>query len=87
MGKVTTYSSLAKIIKVHPRAVGRMLSKNKDLIVTPCHRVVKSDGSIGGYALGVDFKKKLLELEGVRFCGSYRVCKDNIIDVSKLLGL
>ena len=45
------------------RAVGSILSKNKDLFVVPCHRVVKSDGSIGGYALGKRVKKMLLDLE------------------------
>lgn len=45
------------------RAAGRALSKNPVPIVIPCHRVIASDGSIGGYALGVDMKKHLLEME------------------------
>lgn len=45
------------------RAVGAALKKNKDLFVVPCHRVIKSDGGIGGYSLGVEMKKLLLDLE------------------------
>ncbi len=50
----------------HPRAVraaASVLKKNKNLFVVPCHRVVKSDGSIGGYVLGKEIKKMLLDLE------------------------
>ncbi len=65
IGKVTTYKSLAKLLNTNPRVVGYLLSKNDELIIIPCHRVIKSDGSLGGYKLGVKFKKKLLELEGV----------------------
>ena len=45
------------------RAVGRALSKNPVPIVVPCHRVIESDGSIGGYSSGVDRKIRLLEME------------------------
>ncbi|MBI4683305.1 MAG: methylated-DNA--[protein]-cysteine S-methyltransferase [Nitrospirae bacterium] len=45
------------------RAVGRALSKNPVPIVIPCHRVIESDGSIGGYSSGVDRKIRLLEME------------------------
>jgi len=41
------------------------MAKNNDLIKTPCHRVVRSDGSIGEYALGANKKAELLESEGV----------------------
>jgi methylated-DNA-[protein]-cysteine S-methyltransferase len=47
------------------RAVGTAMAKNTDLINTPCHRVVRSDGTIGGYALGADKKAELLLNEGV----------------------
>ncbi|MCC6062894.1 MAG: MGMT family protein, partial [Desulfurococcales archaeon] len=40
MGKVSTYKSLSKIVNVHPRVIGYILRRNKDLITTPCHRVV-----------------------------------------------
>lgn len=45
------------------RAVGRALSKNPIPIVVPCHRVIESDGSIGGYSSGVNTKVRLLEME------------------------
>ncbi len=45
------------------RAVGRALSKNPIPIVVPCHRVIDSDGSIGGYALGVEMKRRILDIE------------------------
>lgn len=45
------------------RAVGRALSKNPVPLVIPCHRVIESDGSIGGYSSGVDVKRRLLEME------------------------
>jgi methylated-DNA-[protein]-cysteine S-methyltransferase len=70
-GKVTTYGDIAKTLG-HPnasRAIGRILNKNPDPIMVPCHRVVMSDGSIGGYAFGKATKKELLKKEGLRFTG------------------
>lgn len=78
MGKVTTYSALARILNTNPRIIGRILKENRKVIVVPCHRVVKSDGDIGGYSLGVNFKRKLLKLEGVKFSNG-RVCRESII--------
>lgn len=45
------------------RAVGNALARNPIPIIIPCHRVVRSDGHLGGYALGLKWKRKLLELE------------------------
>ncbi len=45
------------------RTVASVLKKNKDLFVVPCHRVVRSSGSIGDYVLGKEVKKMLLDLE------------------------
>ena len=64
-GKVITYNELAKKLKTSPRAVGRMLNRNEHPIIIPCHRVVMSDGRIGGYKLGTEKKKELLMKEGV----------------------
>jgi methylated-DNA-[protein]-cysteine S-methyltransferase len=69
LGTVTTYEDLARKIG-HPkavRAVGNALSKNMYPIAIPCHRVIKNDGSIGGYAYGKRLKKFLLNIEGVIF--------------------
>lgn len=45
------------------RAVGNALARNPIPIIIPCHRVIRSDGTLGGYALGMKWKKRLLELE------------------------
>ena len=65
-GETTTYGALAAKAG-HPRAaraVGTVMNRNRIPIVLPCHRVVGSDGSLVGYAGGMDRKVKLLELEG-----------------------
>jgi len=49
------------------RAAGNALGKNPVIIIVPCHRVIKSDGSYGGFSAGPDLKKKLLELEGISY--------------------
>lgn len=64
-GKTATYGEIAMAVG-NPkgcRAVGGANNKNKIAIVYPCHRVVGSDGSLTGYAGGLDVKKKLLDLE------------------------
>jgi len=78
-GRVTTYGALAGMLSVSPRLIGRALTLNSDPIVYPCHRVVRSTGDLGGYSLGVRLKKRLLELEGVKFYGE-RVARDNIVE-------
>lgn len=65
-GKVTTYGEIARALNTKAyRAVGSAMAKNKNLFVIPCHRVVRSNGDIGNYALGTDKKIDLLEKEGV----------------------
>jgi len=66
-GRVTTYKELAKAAGSPraARAVGNVLNKNPRPVKAPCHRVVCSDGRIGGYALGIGKKTRLLESEGV----------------------
>lgn len=65
-GKVTTYKALADALGTKAyRAVGNAMNKNPNPIIVPCHRVVKSNGELGGYAYGTTQKIKLLELEGV----------------------
>ena len=51
------------------RAVGSALNKNPYPVVIPCHRVIKSDGSIGGYSKGAALKKRLLDSEGIDCSG------------------
>ncbi len=65
-GRVMTYKQVAeKIGNPHAsRAVGNVLSTNYDPAI-PCHRVIRSDGKMGGYNRGATLKKKILEKEGV----------------------
>ena len=66
-GRVTTYQALARVSGVPrgARAVGNAVNKNPDAPIVPCHRVVYSDGRLGGYAHGSAMKIELLAKEGV----------------------
>ena len=71
-GQATTYGELAaalarqrKLPALSPRAVGSALGRNPVAILVPCHRVLGRDGSLTGYAWGLERKRALLELEGV----------------------
>ena len=66
-GRVSTYGDLAKALgnPSYSRLIGRILGNNPNPIKVPCHRVVKSDGKLGGYRYGTDKKRDLLEKEGV----------------------
>lgn len=65
-GKTSTYKELANEIGKPKamRAVGTAVGKNPFLIIVPCHRVIKSDGNLGGFAYGSEVKRKLLKIEG-----------------------
>ncbi|HET7146970.1 MAG TPA: MGMT family protein [Candidatus Nitrosopolaris sp.] len=68
-GKISTYGDIAKALG-HPkaaRAIGRIIANNPNPISVPCHRVVKSNGEIGGYAYGEQRKREILEMEGIKF--------------------
>jgi AraC family transcriptional regulator, regulatory protein of adaptative response / methylated-DNA-[protein]-cysteine methyltransferase len=64
-GATRTYSEVARAIgnPSATRAVARACATNPTSIVVPCHRVIRSDGSLGGYRWGLDRKKRLLEQE------------------------
>jgi methylated-DNA-[protein]-cysteine S-methyltransferase len=68
-GWVSTYGLLARRVGAPggARAAGRALATNPFPIVIPCHRAVRSDGSVGGYQGGGRMKRALLEMEGVEF--------------------
>ena len=74
-GKVSTYGDLARALgnPAASRHIGRILGKNPNPIKVPCHRVVMSNGKIGGYAFGTQKKKQLLQNEGLIFSDEYRV--------------
>jgi methylated-DNA-[protein]-cysteine S-methyltransferase len=71
-GKIRTYGEIAARIGCPGagRAVGNALAKNPFPLWVPCHRVIRSDGSLGGFGGGstggIKLKKRLLELEGAR---------------------
>jgi AraC family transcriptional regulator, regulatory protein of adaptative response / methylated-DNA-[protein]-cysteine methyltransferase len=67
-GRTSTYAEIAQAIG-RPRAVravARAIASNRLALVVPCHRVVRSDGGLGGYRWGTSRKKRLLEREGAR---------------------
>ena len=66
-GKVTTYKSIAEAMGTKAyRAVGQALNKNPYAPKVPCHRVISSDSSLGGFATGIKNKVKLLKKEGIK---------------------
>jgi len=66
-GRVETYKSVAqKINHKGYRSVGRALGRNSYLIAVPCHRVIRTNGDLGGFGSGLPLKKYLLYLEGIK---------------------
>ncbi len=72
-GKVATYGQVAALAgkPTAARAVGMIMSTNKDRTKVPCHRVVASTGALTGYAFGkgISSKMSILKEEGVKFKG------------------
>ena len=68
-GEVRSYKWVAKAVgkPKAARAVGNALNKNPYAPMVPCHRVIKSDGSMGGFSKGVGLKKRLLRREGIDY--------------------
>ncbi len=62
-GETTTYGALAKRLSTSARAVGAAVGRNPISILIPCHRVVGADGSLTGYAGGLERKTALLKIE------------------------
>ena len=66
-GQTVSYKQLAQAID-NPkavRAVGAANGKNPIFVIIPCHRVIGADGSLTGFAYGLELKRRLLEIEGV----------------------
>ena len=75
-GRTITYGALARRLagengRMSAQAVGGAVGHNGISLIIPCHRVVGADGSLTGYAGGVDKKLRLLQLEGVDMSGLY----------------
>ena len=65
VGNTTTYGKIAKKYKLSPRHVGKICAQNKLVLLVPCHRVIKTDGGLGGFTSpgGIKLKKKILVFE------------------------
>lgn len=79
-GKVTTYGALAKAVGCPKggRAVGNAMNKNPSAPQVPCHRVVRSDGKVGGFASGSTTRIKMLEAEGIEVANGKWMKKNKI---------
>ncbi len=79
-GKISTYKILAEQLNTKAyRAVGQALNKNPFAPKVPCHRVVASMGTVGGFAHGRKAKKELLEKEGIQ------IQENTILNFEKIL--
>ena len=67
LGRTVSYKELARMSgnSRMSRFVGNVCKKNRFPLFIPCHRVIKSDGSLGGYSGGLSIKKKLLRYEKI----------------------
>ena len=65
LGSTKSYGDIAKKHNISPRYVGKICGQNKLLLLVPCHRVIRSDGDLGGFSSsgGSNLKKKLLDFE------------------------
>lgn len=70
-GRTLTYKEVARRVGKPRayRAVGNILNKNFDPKI-PCHRVIRSDGALGGYNRGLNEKKEKLKIEGIELASS-----------------
>lgn len=63
-GQTKTYGEIAKMVDCRSaQAVGQAVGRNPIALIIPCHRVIGANGTLGGYAYGLNRKKQLLELE------------------------
>jgi len=64
-GQTKSYGVIAKKLNISPRYVGKVCGQNNHIIIIPCHRVICSDGKLGGFSApgGMKLKQKLLNLE------------------------
>ena len=73
LGYVASYGSIAKAVGGGPRAVGNVMASNPFAPIVPCHRVVKSDFTLGGYGGGLKVKLELLSGEKRGFSTSKEI--------------
>ena len=63
--KTVSYNFISKRTKIHPRHVGKICNQNRLLLFIPCHRVIRSNGLLGGFSAkrGIDLKSKIIKIE------------------------
>ena len=64
-GETKSYGQIAKKLKISPRYVGKVCGQNRHILVIPCHRVIRSNGSLAGFSAygGINLKKRLIQFE------------------------
>ena len=64
-GETMSYAQIAKKLKISPRYVGKVCGQNRHILVIPCHRVIRSDGSLAGFSAygGINLKRRLIQFE------------------------
>ncbi|MFX1489170.1 MAG: methylated-DNA--[protein]-cysteine S-methyltransferase [Promethearchaeota archaeon] len=79
-GWVSTYKRIAEYIGIlkGARVVGNALARNPFPIIIPCHRAIKTNGELGGFQGGINMKRRLLEMEGIKFSSKGKVITDKI---------
>ncbi|NHJ19974.1 MAG: MGMT family protein [Candidatus Lokiarchaeota archaeon] len=79
-GWISTYKRIANKIGIQngARVVGNALARNPFPIVIPCHRAIKTNGELGGFQGGIEMKRALLEMEGIRFSNKGKVITNRI---------
>ena len=79
-GQVSTYGNIARDLGVlgGARAVGGALAHNPFPIIIPCHRVIGSDGRLGGFQSGLRMKQDFLKLEGVKFSRTGKILQNGV---------
>jgi len=63
--KITTYKHIAQKFATHPRAIARILASNTQQDIYPCYKVICSDGTLGGYNLGIQEKIRRLQADNI----------------------
>ena len=64
-GETKSYGQIAKKLNISPRYVGKVCGQNRHILVIPCHRVIRSDGSLAGFSAygGINLKRRLIQFE------------------------
>jgi methylated-DNA-[protein]-cysteine S-methyltransferase len=65
-GETRTYREIALSASTHPRVVGNAMAKNPTALIVPCHRVIASNGTLGGFTPDLQIKKDLLRMEAAK---------------------